>query len=808
MREKPARLQGLDPQALETGGLLRYAGLLILFFTLFAPQANAEGLTPLPPEQIFPLTSRVLSADSVLLSWDIAKDHHLYRKKFKFASKTAGVTVGPVELPAGAMMHEENFGDMEVYRGHLELTLPLKRTDPAIREAELEVTVQGCADAGLCYPPYKRLLKLALPAMDGDSPLPLGEGRVRESGKAVASGFQEKSGDAALTPNPLPKGEGAKADPLAKFTRSLKSLIPGANQDDLLPADQAFHFIGEVKDAHTLHVSWQIADGYYLYRDRFRFTLIGATGVELGEPVIPHGETKVEDQGPAEVFHREIGFDLPLKRTSAGPLSLRLQARFQGCAEKGVCYPPMEKIAELNVPAADGSAPITAAPSLPTSTRGEPPPAAEQDRIADALKSDSAALTAATFFGFGLLMAFSPCIFPMIPILSGIIVGHGHKLTTGRAFALSLAYVLAAALAYTAFGVLAGLFGGNLQAAFQTPWIIILFSLVFVLLALSMFGFYELQMPAYIQERVAALSHQQKGGTLLGAAIMGALSALIVGPCMAAPLAGALIYIGQTGNALLGGLALFSLGLGMGVPLLVVGASAGKLLPRAGIWMNAVKSAFGVAMLGVAVWLIQRIVPGPLAMALWALLLIVPAIYLNALDALPQPASGWRKLWKGVGVAMLAYGVLLLIGAAANGRDPLQPLRGVALAGTGEAVEGVEFRKIHTPAELQQQLDAAKAQGRWLMLDYYADWCVSCVEMERYTFTNPKVRAELSKFVLVQADVTGNEADEQALLQRYGLVGPPATLFFAPDGQERKEFRLIGFTEAVSFLTHLQRVLR
>lgn len=751
--------------------------LVLVLFSGLAPAT--DHIKPLPPEQVFPLTARAASANHVLLSWDIAAAHHLYRGKFKFASKTAGVTLGEAVFPPGEIMHDDNFGDMEVYRGHLELTLPLTRADPATRNIELDVSVQGCADAGLCYPPYKRTVTLALPA-------------------------------AADAGNLLPPGEGLKVDPLARFTSSLKGLIPGNNQDDLLPPDQAFHFIGEVKDAHTLHVSWQIAEGYYLYRDRFHFALPDAVGAELGEPAIPRGQMKQEDQGPVEVFHREIGFDLPLERTASGPLALRLQARFQGCAEKGVCYPPMDKTVELNVPAAGGIAPITR--SMPEQTIAQAvaakPPAPEQDRIAAALKTDSAGLTAITFFGFGLLMAFSPCIFPMIPILSGIIVGHGHKLTTGRAFLLSLAYVLAAALAYTVFGVLAGLFGGNLQAAFQTPWVIVLFSAVFVLLALSMFGFYELQMPAFIQERVAALSHKQKGGSLLGAAVMGALSALIVGPCMAAPLAGALIYIGQSGDALLGGLALFSLGLGMGVPLLIMGASAGKLLPKAGMWMNAVKAAFGVAMLAVAVWLIQRIVPGAVAMVLWGLLLIVPAIYMNALDALPQPASGWRKLWKGVGVAMVAYGVLLLIGAAANGRDPLQPLRGVAFAGAGETSSGLKFHKVHSPTELQRQLDAAKAEGHWLMLDYYADWCVSCMEMERYTFTDPKVQAALAKLVLVQADVTGNEDDEQALLRRYGLVGPPAILFFGPDGEERKAFRQIGFMNAESFLAHLQDVLR
>lgn len=751
----------------------RYVGLLILFVCLFSGRTHAlTSEEPPPPEKVFPFTATVVSAEGLRLVWDIAPGYHLYRNKLKFASQSRDITLGEPHFPAGETKHDDYFGAMEVYRDRVAVDLPLKRATQTATELVLEVTAQGCADAGLCYPPYKRVINLTLPPLAGST-------------------------DAAT------KGQ---KDALTQLGQLLKGASPALPSDELLPPDQAFHFIGEVKDAHTLRVSWQIADGYYLYRERFKFALPDSVGVELGEPDLPHGVLKHEESGPKEVFYHEIGFDLPLKRTTASPLVLSLQAKYQGCAEKGVCYPPMEKTVQLDVPAADAnpsdSIPVAPPPSV------ESPPSTEQDRIAATLKKSSSGLVIASFFGFGLLMAFSPCIFPMIPILSGIIVGHGHPLSTTRAFLLSLAYVLASALAYMAFGVLAGLFGSNLQATLQTPWVIVLFSALFVVLALSMFGFYELQMPSFVQERVAVLSHKQKGGTLWGAAIMGGLSALIVGPCMAAPLAGALIYIGQTGDALLGGSALFSMGLGMGVPLLVLGASAGKLLPRAGIWMNAVKSVFGVIMLAVAVWLIQRIVPGVVAMVLWALLLIVPAIYLNALDALPQPASGWRKLWKGLGVAMLAYGILLLIGAAMNGRDPLQPLRGVAFTGASESPTGLMFRKVHTPAELQRQLDQAKAEGRWLMLDYYADWCVSCVEMERYTFADPKVRAALSKFVLVQADVTSNEDDERALLKNYGLVGPPATLFFGPDGQERKEFRLIGYMEAESFLTHLQKVVR
>ncbi len=750
--------------------IYRTAFLIFVICLGFADPSKA--MSPkdlLPPEKAFVLTARVESANEAVLAWDIAPGYYLYRGKFKFVSETQGFALGAARFPAGEKKHDETFGEMEIYRGHIEIPLPFTREQPSIQRAELAVTSQGCADAGICFPPHRQIVPLSLPA------------------PAV---------DAA-------PAEFSAGNPLARLGQTLK----GLDQDKLLPPDQAFRFNAEVKDASTLHVDWQIAPGYYLYRDRFKFALLDNAGVELGRFDIAHGQIKQEEEGPMEVLHNEVGFDLPLKRSIDGPVSIRLQAKYQGCAERGVCYPPMEKITSLELPALETG--MTSALPIVKAETG-PTPRAEQDRIADALKNDSIWLVAASFFGFGLLMAFGPCIFPMIPILSGIIVGHGHKITTPRAFMLSLSYVLAAALAYTVFGVLAGLFGGNLQAVFQNPWVIGGFSGLFVLLSLSMFGFYELQMPSFIQTRVTELSHKQKGGTLTGAAVMGALSALIVGPCMAAPLAGALIYIGQTGDAVMGGLALFAMGLGMGVPLLAIGLSAGKLLPRAGVWMNAVKAVFGVGMLAVAVWLLDRILPARVTLFLWALLLIIPAIYLNALDALPPGASGWRKLWKGVGVAMLAYGVLMLIGVANGSGDPLQPMRGTISAGACAETKtaATAFRRVATVAELQAALQAAQEEGRWAMLDYYADWCVSCKEMERETFGDPRVRSEIDKMVLLKADVTANSDADKALLQRYGLFGPPATLFYGPDGVERKAYRMVGFKGPDEFLAHLQQAMR
>ena len=600
--------------------------------------------------------------------------------------------------------------------------------------------------------------------------------------------------------------------PKQRFTLLILSVLLGFSRlalglgpADLLPPEKAYHLEAKAS-AGVATLAWDIADGYYLYRKKFKF-VSKTPGVTLGEAIFPTAGKKHDAFfGEVEIYRGHVVVALPLSGGSASPAA-ELEITSQGCADAGVCFPPYKQQVSLSLPSTAGAAALEPPPG------GQAEPAAslapEQDRIAASLKNDSIWLVAASFFGFGLLMAFSPCIFPMIPILSGIIVGHGHRLTPFRAFTLSLSYVLAAALAYTVFGVLAGLFGGNLQAVFQNPWVVGGFSGLFVLLSLSMFGFYELQMPSFIQTRVTTLSHQQKGGTLAGAAAMGALSALIVGPCMAAPLAGALIYIGQTGDAVLGGLALFAMGLGMGAPLIAIGLSAGRLLPRAGVWMNTVKAVFGVGMLAVAVWLLERILPAPVTLCLWALLLILPAVFLSALDALPQGVSNWRKLWKGLGVAMLTYGVLMLVGVANGSGDPFRPMRAAApaeaCAGTPDASA---FRRVGSVAELQTALQAAQAEGRWAMLDYYADWCVSCKEMERDTFADTQVRRELGNFVLLQADVTANADEHRALLQSHGLFGPPAILFFGPDSAERKQHRLIGFKGPEEFLAHVRDAVR
>ncbi|VAW89658.1 Cytochrome c-type biogenesis protein DsbD, protein-disulfide reductase [hydrothermal vent metagenome] len=579
----------------------------------------------------------------------------------------------------------------------------------------------------------------------------------------------------------------------------------GSSQPEFLDPEDAFFYSAEIIDSHTIRANFDIVDDYYLYKDKFEFTIEDAEGITIVSAIGSKGKEKDDEFfGLMEVYYGKASFTINLQHTLQNETSITLVARYQGCADAGLCYPPVSSRIDLLLPASDGTTPDRVTSPLNNSA----PLLSEQDQLANDLANSSVWLTIATFFGLGLLLAFTPCVFPMIPILSSIIVGQGEQITTRRAFTLSLVYVLAMALTYTIAGVFAGMFGENLQIMLQNVWVLGSFSIVFIALAMSMFGFYELQLPNALQSKISEMSSSQQKGTLVGTAIMGFLSALIVGPCVAPPLAGALIYIGQSGDALLGGMALFALSMGMGIPLLAIGASAGKLLPRAGDWMNNIKAVFGVMLLAVAIWMLERIIPASTTLALWAVLLIGSSIYLGALEPVGISGSGWKKLWKGLGLILLIYGSLLLIGAASGAKDPLQPLQGISLTASGSSSQSdkLSFKIVKSEEDLQRELAFAKQNNQPVMLDFYADWCISCKEMERYTFSDPQVKAALSGFHLLKADVTANDADDKALLRRFELIGPPSIIFYDRNGQEQRNLRLVGFMEATSFRQHAELV--
>ena len=583
--------------------------------------------------------------------------------------------------------------------------------------------------------------------------------------------------------------------------------LGGSQQATFLPPDQAFVLQVRARDADTLQADFTIAPGYYLYRDKISFTVAeGATKITAVK--LPEGELKQDPNfGATVVYHQSFQAEIKLNRSSKEAVHLALNTSYQGCSDKGLCYPSQDKVLQLDLPRASQSTQTLPPTSSDTRTAVaiETPPQTDNSKIAQLFKSGSFWLITTFFFGAGLLLALTPCVFPMIPILSGIIVGRGHKITRMHAFLLSLTYVLGMAITYAAAGIAAGLTGDLISNALQTPWVLGSFAALFVLLSLSMFGFYELQLPSAWQSKLSDTSNRLHGGHLSGVFVMGALSAVIMGPCVAAPLAGALLYISQTHDAVLGGVALFALALGMGAPLLLIGTSAGALLPRAGAWMDGVKRIFGVMLLALAIWIIQPLLPVAAQMLLWGILLIFSAIYLHALEALAQQANGWHKLRKGLGLLMLLVGIAYLVGALSGARDLLRPLDSVCAVCKADTQTSapLAFTRITGLADLQQRV--AKANGQIVMLDFYADWCVSCKEMERLTFTDPAVQSRLKSAILLQADVTRNSAEDKELLKKFGLYGPPGILFFDVQGKELADFRVVGYQDAEKFLNSLQR---
>jgi thioredoxin:protein disulfide reductase len=591
--------------------------------------------------------------------------------------------------------------------------------------------------------------------------------------------------------------------------------------DDFLPPDEAFRFAAIPDGPDHVRLVWQIADGYYLYRTRVKAATT-STQAQLGALEMPTGETKSDEYfGKQEIYHHELVAGVPVARASAAELALPLQVTYQGCATAGLCYPPITKEIMVSLPSGNGGgaagagagnfssavgtsaiggsgvAPGVAGSSDASATTGAY--VSEQDRFATLIKSGNTFLMLGGFFLAGLVLAFTPCVLPMVPILSGIIAGQGKNVTTRRAFSLSLTYVLGMAFTYTIAGALCAAAGKQVQTVFQQPWILALFAALFVVLALSMFGLFTIQMPAAIQTRVANVSNQQRAGTFGGVALMGVLSALIVTTCVGPALVGALIVIGQTGQIARGAAALFAMSIGMGTPLLIVGASAGKLLPKAGAWMDTVKKLFGVMMLAVAAWMLARIIPERLSLVLWAIPALVCAWLL--ITEVRKRSAG-TVVVRLVGVAAGVYGVALITGSVSGGTDPLAPF-----ASRMAHQQELPFRTIKSVADLQREITQAKSEGRTVLVDFSAKWCVSCKEMEKYTFTDTGVKTALDRTVLLRADVTDNDADDQALLKHMGIIGPPTIAFYGVNGEERANYRVVGFMKADAFASHAREAL-
>ncbi|WP_018994557.1 protein-disulfide reductase DsbD [Thioalkalivibrio sp. ALJ2] len=748
----------------------------------------------LDPDDAFSLSAEAIDADTIRLTWEIADGYYMYREQFEFEPESEGLELGEPNIPDGEKKTDEFFGEVETYRDEISIELPILAAEST--EIELTARSQGCADLGVCYPPHFQTVSLELPGLPGENGEEATEDEAVDEERSALDEMGDLSGDLGAA-------------------------------DDLLEPEEAFAASLEAISQNAVILRFEIAEDYYLYRDQLDVRIAEGDGIELGPVNPPEGE-RHEDEffGETEIYRDQVEILVPVLRDADDVSEITLAIDYQGCWDGGVCYPPLTQEvsvsfdSDLAAEADEDALPETGDEALdeiettdaaPEEDDEAAAPVTQQDRIAAQLADGQIWLVALAFFGFGLLLTFTPCVFPMIPILSNIIIGQ-KNLTTRKAFLISLVFVLAMALTYTIAGVFAGLAGANLQAAFQNPWIIGTFVAIFIALAMSMFGFYELQMPAGVQSKLSQISNRQEGGTYMGAGIMGFLSALIVGPCVTAPLIGALLYISHTGDAVLGGIALFSLSMGMGAPLLVIGTSAGRLLPKAGPWMDTIKAVFGVGLLAIGIWLLERVIPGELAMFLWAILLIVTAVYMGALRTLPEGSSGWYTLWKGLGVVLLIYGILLMLGAATGGKDvfrPLATLNQPTMTASGErsGPTEMEFTYIDSLDDLERELEQAQNNNQPVFLDFYADWCVDCVRLERTTFQDQRVISAMADVHLLKVDVTDNTSEHRSLMREFNLFGPPAMIFWDSDGNELRNYRNVGYLNADRFLAHVENAL-
>jgi thiol:disulfide interchange protein DsbD len=732
---------------------------LLLVATLVASlPAFAADDQPPRPEEVFRYV--VFDAgDAIEIDWAVDDGFYMYQSAFGFESADPTIALGQPELPEGKVYNDEFLGEQVIYRGNFFVRIPYTVKGEKPTSFLLTINSRGCTDDGFCYMPqtWIETVELAQPAAD--------------SGKIDLSG------------------------------------LAGAGSSEFPPPEEVFFPDVFPVDGNTVEIGIRIEPGFYVYKHRITAKSL-SPDAQAGQLDLPKGKLKYDEFfGESEVYYNEVIGRLAIARATPEAMELELEVGYQGCADGGLCYLPQTQVMTVALPAAkvisdlsDITTPAAGAAAAPVS---------EQARLAQIITGSSIWVAVGVFFLAGLGLAFTPCVLPMVPILSGIIAGEGDDVSPMRGFTLALSYVMGMAIIYTGAGVAAAAAGMQLQATFNQPWILILFAGLFVFLAIGMFGAYDLQMPSSIQSKLAGVSGKQKSGTMIGAFIMGALSALVVTACVAPALIAALTVMAQSGDMVRGGAALFAMSLGMGAPLLLVGAAQGKLLPKAGPWMVAIKGAFGFMMLGLAIWMLSRILPGTVTLTLWAVLTFMAGVFMGGLTTFGPEASPAQKMGKGFGVLAMIWGVLMVLGAVTGGSNPLQPLASVNIGGDGGATiathDELPFQRIKTVEDLDREIAAASSRGNSLMLDFYADWCVSCKEMEAWTFTDERVQAALSNTVWLQADVTANDADDKVLLDRFGVFGPPTIIFFGTDGQQRHGYEVVGYMKAETFADHVQK---
>lgn len=729
------------------------ARLLLLATLLTAAATYAADDPPPPPQEVFRYV--VFDAgDAFEIDWAIEDGFYMYQSAFGFESGDAAVVLGEPELPEGKVYSDEFLGEQIIYRGNFFVRVPYTVEGDRPASTPLTIRSRGCTDGGFCYMPQEWVETIAM---------------------------------AETAPNAGKLDFGS---------------VGNNGESNFPPPEEVFFPDVFVVDGNTVEVGIRIEPGFYVYKHRITAKSLGANA-QAGQLDLPKGKSKFDEFfGESEVYYGEVIGRLAIARATPDAMDLELEIGYQGCADGGLCYLPQTEVITVSLPEA------TAVTDLSQLT---PPnqPVSEQARLARVITESSIWVAAGVFFLAGLGLAFTPCVLPMVPILSGIIAGEGDNVSPMRGFTLALSYVMGMAIIYTGAGIAAAAAGMQLQATFNQPWILILFSGLFVLLALGMFGAYDLQMPSSIQSKLANVSGQQKSGTMIGAFIMGALSALVVTACVAPALIAALTVMAQSGDMVRGGVALFAMSMGMGAPLLLVGAAQGKLLPKSGPWMVAIKGAFGFMMLGLAVWMLSRILPGAVTLALWAVLTFMAGVFMGGLTTFGPEATPTQKMGKGFGFLAMVYGVLMMLGAVTGGTNPLQPLASVSFGGTSGVTvathDELPFQRIKSIDDLDREVAAASSQGKTAMLDFYADWCVSCKEMEAFTFTDDSVRSALTNTVWLQADVTANDVEDKALLDRFGVFGPPTIIFFGTDGEQRHGYEVVGYMKAEAFAAHVSK---
>ena len=732
-------------------------GFLLVALTAHVPAQESEEL--LEPERAFAFSAKVVSADQIAVTWQIAPGYYMYADKFHFESDPQGVALGEIIFPPTKIKRDEFFGDVEILEGSARIMLELERTAEDTGQVNLTARGQGCNEpVGVCYPPMTHTLALNLLASSGTAQQPLASTNVNS-------------------------------------VTDLRQLLGVAtNEPEFLDVDEAFHLDIKANGPQTLSAHFTIAPGYYLYQDKLSFLSVGNPA--LADYNLPGGKTKHDPYfGDVAIYPADFAVDLALAR-SAGSNEMRVDASYQGCAEKGICYPPVSKSFTIALPQLISDAVAATPTAVPVPENAD-----------DTISGSALAGYLGVAFGTGLLLSFTPCVLPLIPILLGSVVGQsgGGRL---RGATLSVVYVLGTTVTYAAIGAVAGATGDQLQAYFQNIWAIGTIALILALMALSMFGLYNVQLPSALQSRLSA-SSQRLGGSASMIFVLGALSALIVGACVSPLLISVLSIAILHGDPWLGAALMAALALGMGVILIAAGAGAGYLIPRNGLWMERVKQIFGVMLLGVAIYLLGA-VPDVPVLLMWAALFIITAVYLGATRALPQQASGWQMLFKGMGTVLLVWGVLAMIGGFSGNRNILAPVSLESLGSRGllpsdATITTVHFTQIDSLSTLGNALKSANASGHKVLLDFYADWCTDCIRMEESTFRDPGVTAALADYRLLQVDITDpDDPKTSAIKKRYGVFGPPAMLFFNANGDENTAQRLYGYTGPQAFVALLK----